>query len=138
MKGFQISYATRTGAYSCLLYNWEDRIENDIPVKIAILNNRHLGMVRQWQQFFYNREYTASEYSHNPDFVKLAEAFGMPGIRVTDASQIDGAIREARGYSGPVLIDFVVEEEENVYPMIPAGKSIEDLIEEPIEVEEKI
>ena len=113
-------------------------VENDIPVKIAILNNRHLGMVRQWQQFFYNREYTASEYSHNPDFVKLAEAFGMPGIRVTDASQIDGAIKEAMGYSGPVLIDFVVEEEENVYPMIPAGKSIEDLIEEPIEVEEKI
>ena len=126
------------GGFQMTMSELATMVENDIPVKIAILNNRHLGMVRQWQQFFYNREYTASEYSHNPDFVKLAEAFGMPGIRVTDASQIDGAIREAMGYSGPVLIDFVVEEEENVYPMIPAGKSIEDLIEEPIEVEEKI
>jgi len=126
------------GGFQMTMSELATMVENDIPVKIAILNNRHLGMVRQWQQFFYNREYTASEYSHNPDFVKLAEAFGMPGIRVTDASQIDGAIKEAMGYSGPVLIDFVVEEEENVYPMIPAGKSIEDLIEEPIEVEEKI
>ena len=112
-------------------------VENNLPVKFALFNNRYLGMVRQWQQFFYDRQYTATEYSRNPDFVKLAEAFGMLGLRVTQRSEIRDAVREAMDCPGPVLVDFMVEEEENVYPMIPAGKSVEDLIEEPIQVEEK-
>jgi acetolactate synthase-1/2/3 large subunit len=113
-------------------------VENNIPVKFALMNNRYLGMVRQWQQFFYNKEYTATEFTHNPDFVKLAEAFGMVGIRVTERSQIRDAIQQAMECPGPVLVDFMVEEEENVYPMIPAGQSVADLIEEPTEVEERI
>ena len=106
--------------------------ENKIPVKFAIINNRYLGMVRQWQEFFYAKSYVATEYTHNPDFVKLADAFGMLGIRVTDKSQVRGALERAMQYDGPALIDFVVEEEENVFPMIPAGQTIQELIEEPV------
>ena len=106
-------------------------VENKIPVKFAIINNGYLGMVRQWQQFFYEKSYVATYYTHNPDFVKLADAFGMLGLRVTDKSQVRSAIQEAMEFDGPALIDFVVEEEENVYPMIPSGQSVKELIEEP-------
>jgi acetolactate synthase-1/2/3 large subunit len=106
-------------------------VENNIAVKFAIMNNNFLGMVRQWQDFFYNKEYTATGYSHNPDFVKLAEAYGIPGMRVTDKDQVATAIRWAMEEPGPVLLDFMVEREENVYPMIPAGESLAEMIEEP-------
>ena len=89
-------------------------------------------MVRQWQEFFYQKSYVATQYTHNPDFVKLADAFGMLGLRVTEKTQVMPAIQKAMEYDGPALIDFVVEEEENVYPMIPAGQTIHDLIEEPL------
>ena len=112
-------------------------VENNIPVKFAIINNNVLGMVRQWQEFFYNKSYVATTYTHNPDFVKLADAFGMLGIRVTSKNQVKASIEEAMAYDGPALIDFVVEEEENVYPMIPAGQTIENLIEEPANEEIK-
>ena len=112
-------------------------VENRINVKFAIINNSVLGMVRQWQEFFYEKSYVATQYTRNPDFVKLAEAFGMLGIRVTDKSQVMPAIQQAMDYDGPALIDFVVEEEENVYPMIPAGQTIKELIEEPIHEEIK-
>ena len=125
------------GGFQMTMAELATMVENNIPVKFALMNNRYLGMVRQWQQFFYNRQYTATEYTRNPDFVKLAEAFGMVGIRVTERSQVRDAIQQAMECPGPVLVDFMVEEEENVYPMIPAGKSIEDLIEEPAEVEER-
>ena len=108
-------------------------MENKVPVKFAIFNNNFLGMVRQWQELFYKKDYYATSYSNNPDFVKLAEAFGMPGIRVTDKSQVVAAIEEATATPGPVLLDFMVEPEENVYPMIPPGESTDELIEEPIE-----
>ena len=107
-------------------------VENNIPVKFAIINNGFLGMVRQWQEFFYDKSYVATHYMHNPDFVKLADAFGMFGIRVTEKSQVRSAIEQAMEYDGPALIDFVVEEEENVYPMIPAGHTIHEMIEEPV------
>ena len=105
--------------------------ENKIPVKFALINNRYLGMVRQWQELFYNRDYVATYYTGNPDFVRLAEAFGILGIRVTEKSQVRPAIERAMEYDGPALVDFVVEEEENVYPMIPSGMTINELMEEP-------
>ena len=95
------------------------------------MNNNCLGMVRQWQQLFYERSYVATKYTHNPDFVKLAEAFGMLGLRVTDKLQVRTAIEQAMSYDGPAVVDFVVEQEDNVYPMIPAGTTIEQLMEEP-------
>jgi acetolactate synthase-1/2/3 large subunit len=107
-------------------------VENNLPVKFAILNNGFLGMVRQWQQMFYNKDYFATHYTRNPDFVKLAEAFGIRGIRVTERSQSVDAIKEAMAHPGPVVVDFVVEEEENVYPMIPSGQTTAELMEEPL------
>ena len=120
------------GGFQMTMAELATLVENKIPVKFAIINNNYLGMVRQWQEFFYQKSYVATYYTHNPDFVKLAEAFGMLGLRVTDKVQVRPAIEEAMEYDGPALIDFVVEEEENVYPMIPAGQTIEDLIEEPL------
>jgi len=107
-------------------------VENKLPVKFAIFNNGFLGMVRQWQEIFYKKDYYATYYTGNPDFVKLAEAFGIRGIRVTERSQSIDAIREAMSHPGPVVVDFMVEEEENVYPMIPAGQTTAELLEEPL------
>ena len=119
------------GGFQMTMAELATMVENSIPVKFAIINNQYLGMVRQWQEFFYEKSYVATYYTHNPDFVKLAEAFGMLGLRVTDKTQVRSAIEKAMEYDGPALIDFVVEEEENVFPMIPAGQTIHDLIEEP-------
>ena len=119
------------GGFQMTMAELATMVENKIPVKFAIINNGYLGMVRQWQEFFYSKDYVATYYTHNPDFVKLAEAFGMLGIRVTEKSQVRSAIQKAMAYDGPALIDFVVEEEENVYPMIPAGTTVGDMIEEP-------
>ena len=119
------------GGFQMTMAELATMVENKIPVKFAIINNNYLGMVRQWQEFFFEKSYVATYYTHNPDFVKLAEAFGMFGIKVTDKTQVRPAILKAMDYDGPALIDFVVEEEENVFPMIPAGQTIHDLIEEP-------
>ena len=107
-------------------------VENKLPVKFAILNNGFLGMVRQWQEIFFESSYVSTGYSGNPDFVRLAEAYGIKGIRVTDKSKVKSAISEAMDHDGPVLIDFIVEQEENVYPMIPSGMTVKDMIEEPL------
>ena len=126
------------GGFQMTMAELATMVENKIPVKFALMNNHFLGMVRQWQHIFYKDTFYATEYTGNPDFVKLAEAFGMLGIRVTDKTQVVPAIQDAMAYDGPVLVDFVVDEEENVYPMIPPGESIEQLIEAPKEqVEEE-
>ncbi len=119
------------GGFQMTMCELATMVENNIPVKIAILNNGFLGMVRQWQELFYERSYVATGYSSNPDFVKLAEAFGIFGARVTDKSQVRTAIMDAMAFDGPAIIDFVVEQEENVYPMIPSGMSVKEMIEEP-------
>jgi acetolactate synthase-1/2/3 large subunit len=119
------------GGFQMTMAELATLVENEIPVKFAIINNHYLGMVRQWQEFFYKKSYVATHYTHNPDFVKLADAFGMLGIRVTEKAQVMPALLKAMEYDGPALIDFVVEEEENVYPMIPSGQTIHELIEEP-------
>ena len=111
--------------------------ENKLPVKIAIMNNGFLGMVRQWQELFYDKSYVSTSYNGIPDFVKLAEAFGIMAMRVTDKTQVQSAITDAINHDGPVLIDFIVESEENVYPMIPSGATVEDMMEEPTSQEIK-
>ena len=119
------------GGFQMTMSELATMAENDIPVKFAIINNGYLGMVRQWQEIFYERSYVATHYTRNPDFVKLADAFGILGIRVTDKTQVMPAILKAMEYDGPAIIDFVVEQEENVYPMIPSGTTVHDMIEEP-------
>ena len=106
-------------------------VENNIDVKFAILNNNNLGMVKQLQDLSYDSEYTATQYAGNPDFVKIAEAYGITGIRVTDKTEVSSAIQTAINTPGPVIVEFIVRQEENVYPFIPSGQTVNDMIEEP-------
>jgi len=107
-------------------------VQEDLAVKIAIINNRFLGMVRQWQQLFYRRRYVATPLA-GPDFVKVAEAYGIAAVKVTDRLQVIPAIERAMEHRGPFLIDFVVEPEENVYPMVPPGAALAEILEQPRE-----
>ena len=105
--------------------------QEEIKVNIAILNNGYLGMVRQWQEFFYDKRYSATPMK-GPDLVKIAEAHGLTGLRVTSRDQLMDAINEARKNPGTVLIDFKVEKEDSVYPMVPTGAAIDAMIRRPL------
>ncbi len=107
-------------------------VQEGANVKIAIMNNQFLGMVRQWQEFFFDRRYAATPIS-SPDFVKLAEAHGIPAKRVTEHGQALPAIEFASQTPGPVLIEFVVEKEDSVYPMVPSGADLDAMIRRPVE-----
>jgi acetolactate synthase-1/2/3 large subunit len=100
---------------------------NKIPVKVVILNNGYLGMVRQWQELFYKHRYSYTTM-YNPDFVKVAEAYGGVGIRVMKKEEVRPAIEKAISTDNVVFIDIHIEPEENVFPMVPAGESIDKMI----------
>jgi acetolactate synthase-1/2/3 large subunit len=101
---------------------------NRLPVKVAILNNHYLGMVRQWQEFFYGKRYASSSLEGvSPDFVKLAEAYGAIGLRATKPEEVVPTLKKAFSTPKPVIIDFVVDPEENVYPMVPAGEPLNQM-----------
>jgi acetolactate synthase-1/2/3 large subunit len=102
-------------------------VQFELPVNVAIMNNGFLGMVRQWQEMFYQRRYCNVEM-FSPDFVKVAEAYGAEGIRVTEAAQVKPALEQAMASSKPVFLDFVVDKEENVFPMVPPGGSLNKMI----------
>ncbi len=104
-----------------------------LPVKVFILNNQYMGMVRQWQEMFHGGRYSESYMESLPDFVKLAEAYGIKGMRCDKVKDVDKAIAEMIAHDGPVLMDMVVDRNENVYPMIPAGKAHNELILNPLE-----
>ncbi len=106
--------------------------QENLAVKIAILNNGFLGMVRQWQELFHGRRYVATPLS-GPDFVKVADAYGIAAERVTDRLMVTGAIERAMAHPGPFLIDFQVEPEENVYPMVRPGAALAEMFEQPRE-----
>lgn len=101
---------------------------NNIPVKVAILNNRYLGLPRQWQELFYEKNYMGSCLEGSPDFVKLAEAYGALGLRATRPEEVEPVIREAFATKRPVLMEFMVAEEEGVFPIVPPGKSITEML----------
>ncbi|MEX2460527.1 MAG: biosynthetic-type acetolactate synthase large subunit [Paenibacillaceae bacterium] len=101
---------------------------NKIPVKIVIINNQVLGMVRQWQEILYNNRESHIDLAGSPDFVKLAEAYGVKGLRATNKEEARRVWQEALDFDGPVLIDFVVRKEENVYPMVTQGNTISDML----------
>ncbi|MCX6136153.1 MAG: thiamine pyrophosphate-dependent enzyme, partial [Ignavibacteriales bacterium] len=107
-------------------------LEYDLPIKIFIINNGFLGMVRQWQDLFWEKRYSAVEMK-NPDFVKLAEAYGYPAVRVTKSEEVGPAIQAALAHKGAYFIEFSVVMEDNVYPMIPAGQSVNEIMELPAE-----
>src|SRR5437016_7822906 len=105
-------------------------VQENLKIHIAIINNGYLGMVRQWQEFFYDRNYAATPLL-NPNFVKVAEAYGIRSVAVTQRSQVLPSVRAARDHNGPVLLDFKVEQEDTVYPMVAAGASLHDMIRRP-------
>ena len=107
-------------------------VDEQLPVKIAIFNNGYLGMVRQWQQLFYDKNFVSVAMTQ-PDFCKIADAYGIKAIRVETKAEVPLAIREARAHKGPVLLDFQIDQEENVWPMVPAGASLAETIEMPAE-----
>jgi acetolactate synthase I/II/III large subunit len=117
--GFQMTQAELTTA-----------AQEGIKVNVAIINNGYLGMVRQWQEFFYERRYSSTPL-RSPDFVKIAEAHGLMGLRVDKRSDVDEIVTRAREAEGTVLIDFRVEQEDSVYPMVPAGADLDAMIRRP-------
>ena len=109
--------------------------QEDIKINVAIINNGYLGMVRQWQEFFYERRYAATPMK-GPDFVKIADAHGLTGLRVERRVDVEAAIRQAQELPGTVVIDFRVEQEDSVYPMVPAGAALDAMIRRPSPISE--
>ncbi len=105
--------------------------QEGIKVNVAIINNGYLGMVRQWQEFFYEKRYSATPMK-GPDFVKIADAHGLAGLRVTRRSEVEDAVRQAHATEGTVVIDFRVEQEDSVYPMVPTGADLKQMIRRPL------
>ncbi|MGD9042057.1 MAG: biosynthetic-type acetolactate synthase large subunit [Desulfobacterales bacterium] len=103
-------------------------IQSGLPVKVVILNNAYLGMVRQWQEFFYDKRYACTGMDCAPDFVKLAEAFGAVGLRASTPQEVEAVLKEGLAIPEPVIMDFKVDREESVYPMVPAGAPITEML----------
>jgi len=118
------------GSFQMTLQELATIVQEQAAVKIAIINNGYLGMVRQWQELFYKRRYVATPIS-SPDFVKIAEGYGLPGLMVQRKEEVVSAIEQAMAHPGPFLIDFKVEPGENVYPMVPPGAALANIIEDP-------
>ena len=118
------------GGFQMTMQELATIVQDDITVKMAILNNGYLGMVRQWQELFFGKRYVATPLS-GPDFVKIAGAYGIPGLQVTKKIDVVPAIQQAAAAPGSFLIDFRIEPEENVYPMVPPGGSLAEVIEAP-------
>src|SRR5271157_4461281 len=105
-------------------------VQENLKIHIAIINNGYLGMVRQWQEFFYDRNYESTPLL-NPDFAKLADAYGIRSMTISERSEVVPAVEAARQHEGPVLINFKVEQEDTVYPMVAAGAALHDMIRRP-------
>ena len=118
------------GGFQMTIQELATIVQEKVAVKIAIINNGYLGMVRQWQELFYGRRYVATPLS-GPDFIKIAEAYGISALRVKRREEVVPAVERAMAEQGPFLIDFMVEPEENVYPMVLPGGALTEIIEEP-------
>ena len=102
--------------------------QNEIPIKVFVMNNGYLGMVRQWQELFWDGKYSHVDMGEFPDFVKLAEAYGVTAMRFTDKNTLVQDMKDAIAIDGPVLVDVRVTREENTYPMIPAGSAAREMV----------
>ena len=125
--GSEVFVISGDGSIQMNIQELATAVVNKIDVKIAILNNSCLGMVRQWQELFYGKRYSHTKLE-NPDFVKIAEAYGAVGMRIGKKEDVRSAIEKAMRIKNVVVMDFIVEPEENVYPMVPAGKRLDDMI----------
>jgi acetolactate synthase I/II/III large subunit len=113
-------------------------VQYNLPVKVFIINNRYLGMVRQWQELFYGKNYSQVDLEVQPDLVRLAEAFGVVGLRAERPSDVRPAVEKAISTPGPVVVDIVCDRTENCFPIIPAGAAIRDIIEAGQPIPEKL
>ncbi len=118
------------GSFQMTLHEMATLVQDHIAVKIGIFNNGYLGMVRQWQELLFKRNYVATPLSC-PDFVKIAEGYCIPGLRVTKREEVTPAIKQAMEYDGPFLLDFMIDPEANVYPFVPPGASLAEFLEQP-------
>ena len=116
------------GSVQMTMQEIDTAVQYKLPIKIFILNNRYLGMVRQWQQLMHGSRYSQTSTEIQPDFVKLAEAFGAVGLRVEKPEDLDGAIKKMIDSDKPVILDVRVEKYENCYPMIPSGAAHNEMI----------
>jgi acetolactate synthase-1/2/3 large subunit len=120
------------GGFQMTMYELATAAVHKLPIKIIIMNNRYLGMVRQWQNMFYANRLSGVDLVGSPDFVRLAESFGIKAFRIRRNADIRRVLAKALEYNdGPCLIDAVVEKEDNVFPMIPAGASLREMLLEP-------
>src|SRR4029077_1403639 len=119
---------TGDGGFQMTFQELMTLVQDRIPVKIALFDNKKLGMIRQWQEIIYAGNYHSAALL-GPDYAKLAEAFGIPSFRASTPDDVDTAIRAAHAVDGPALIWFDIAAEQNVFPMMPAGKGLSDLIE---------
>ncbi len=122
---------TGDGGFQMTAFELATAVEYQVPVKVVIMNNSYLGMVRQWQELFYEKRYAHTNLKQgNPDFVKLAESYGAVGMRATKPDEVVPTLKKAMEINDrPVVMDFVVKEEENCYPMVPAGAALFEMIE---------
>jgi acetolactate synthase I/II/III large subunit len=118
------------GGFQMTLCELATIAQEGLDLNVAIINNGYLGMVRQWQEFFYARRYAATPLV-NPDFARLAEAYGLRALTVTERRQVVPAVRASRAHRGTMVIDFRVEQEDSVYPMVPAGQPLDAMIRRP-------
>jgi acetolactate synthase-1/2/3 large subunit len=125
------------GGFQMTLQELATIAEYEWPIKFAIINNSCLGMVRQWQTLFYHDNLVATPL-RNPDFVKLAEAYGVLGLRATRREEVEPVIRQAMDHDGPVVCEFMVKGDENLYPMVPAGASLDETIDLPVYADERV
>jgi len=125
------------GSFQMTLHELATIVQEKLAIKIAIMNNGFLGLVRQWQELLYEKRFVATPL-FGPDFVKVAEAYGIPGLKVRRKDEVIPAISKAMAYAGPFLIDFGIEPEENVYPFVPPGASLEEFLEIPDKKEEAL
>jgi acetolactate synthase-1/2/3 large subunit len=119
---------TGDGSFQMNIQELATGVLYDIPVKIAVLNNSSLGMVRQWQKMFYSKRWSGIDLSKCPDFAKVAEAYSATGVTITDYDEVADAVREAQKNPGTVVLNFLTDAEEDVFPMIPGGKSVHELV----------
>lgn len=119
---------TGDGSFQMNIQELATVVNNRFDMTIALINNGYLGMVRQWQDIFFNKRYSHTALEGSPDFVKVAEAYGARAIRAVNDKEATAAVEEAFATKGPVLIDFIVEPEENVYPMVAPNRPINEII----------
>ncbi len=125
----EVVLITGDGSFQMCMQEFGTAVEQGLPVKVIILNNHSLGMVRQLQEFYCNRRYMAVNFQKNPDFVKFAGVYDALGLRISDAGQLHSVLEQALGHDGPVIVDCIIEKDENVYPMVLAGQPLSQPIE---------